>query len=72
MTWIWGILLGVVMSICYLMVIEVLEVMLNQVDARICSLIITVVAGVFSVLVGYIKNNQNTEKQEVYNDQKKK
>lgn len=62
MTWIWGILLGVVMSICYLMVIEVLEVMLNQVDARICSLIITVVAGVFSVLVGYIKNNQNTEK----------
>ena len=67
MTWIWGILLGVVMSICYLMVIEVLEVMLNQVDARICSLIITVVAGVFSVLVGYIKNNQNTEKYEVYN-----
>ena len=62
MTWIWGILLGVVMSICYLMVIEVLEVMLNQVDARICSLIITVVAGVFSVLVGYIKNNENTEK----------
>lgn len=62
MTWIWGILLGVVMSICYLMVIEVLEVMLNQVDARICSLIITVVAGVFSVLVGYVKNNQNTEK----------
>ena len=65
MTWIWGILLGVVMSICYLTVTEVLEVMLNQVDARICSLIITVVAGVFSVLVGYIKNiknNQNTEK----------
>lgn len=62
MTWIWGILLGVVMSICYLMVIEVLEVMLNQVDARICSLIITVVAGVFSVLVGYVKSNQNTEK----------
>lgn len=62
MTWIWGILLGIVMSICYLMVTEVLGVMLNQVDARICSLIITVVAGVFSVLVGYIKNNQNTEK----------
>ena len=62
MTWIWGILLGVVMSICYLTVTEVLEIMLNQVDARICSLIITVVAGVFSVLVGYIKNNQNTEK----------
>ena len=62
MTWIWGILLGVVMSICYLGVTGVLEVMLNQVDARICSLIITVVAGVFSVLVGYIKNNQNTEK----------
>lgn len=62
MTCIWGILLGVVMSICYLTVTEVLEVMLNQVDARICSLIITVVAGVFSVLVGYIKNNQNTEK----------
>ncbi len=62
MTWIWGILLGVVMSVCYLMVTEVLEVMLNQVDARICSLMITVVAGVFSVLVGYIKNNQNTEK----------
>ena len=62
MTWIWGILLGVVMSICYLTVTEVLDVMLNQVDARICSLIITVVAGVFSVLVGYIKNNQNTEK----------
>lgn len=62
MTWIWGILLGIVMSICYLMVTEVLDVMLNQVDARICSLIITVVAGVFSVLVGYIKNNQNTEK----------
>ena len=56
MTWIWGILLGVVMSVCYLMVTEVLEVMLNQVDARICSLMITVVAGVFSVLVGYIKN----------------
>ena len=50
------------MSICYLTVTEILEVMLNQVDARICSLIITVVAGVFSVLVGYIKNNQNTEK----------
>lgn len=62
MTWIWGILLGIVMSICYLMVTEVLDVMLNQVDARICSLIITVVAGVFSVLVGYIKNNHNTEK----------
>lgn len=62
MTCIWGILLGVVMSVCYLMVTEVLEVMLNQVDARICSLMITVVAGVFSVLVGYIKNNQNTEK----------
>lgn len=62
MTWIWGILLGVIMSICYLTVTEVLEVMLNQVDARICSLIITAVAGVFSVLVGYIKNNQNTEK----------
>lgn len=62
MTWIWGILLGVVMSVCYLMITEVLEIMLNQVDARICSLMITVVAGVFSVLVGYIKNNQNTEK----------
>lgn len=58
MTWIWGILLGIVMSICYLMVTEVLDVMLNQVDARICSLIITVVAGVFSVLVGYIKNTE--------------
>ena len=62
MTWIWGVLLGVVMSICYLTVTEVMEVMLNQVDARICSLISTVVAGVFSVLVGYIKNIKNTEK----------
>ena len=64
MTWIWGILLGVVMSICYLTVTEVLEVMLNQVDARICSLIITVVAGVFSVLVGYIKNIKNIKNTE--------
>lgn len=62
MTWIWGFLFGVALSVCYLIITETLEIVLNQVDARICSLMITVVAGVFSVLVGYIKNNQNTEK----------
>ncbi len=38
----WGLLIGVGFSACYLVFTFALSLFLNQIDARICSLIITI------------------------------